>query len=56
MAQCQPCAIDYDYIVKLETIQEDIQVKVTEIAQISSFSNTVVDQKQVPNGPARPTR
>jgi len=25
MSQCQPCAVDYDYIIKLETIQEDIQ-------------------------------
>ena len=25
MSQCQPCAIDYDYIIKLETLQEDIQ-------------------------------
>jgi len=25
MSQCQPCAVDYDYIIKLETLQEDIQ-------------------------------
>ena len=25
MSQCHPCAINYDYIIKLETIYEDIQ-------------------------------
>ena len=23
--ECRPCAIDYDYIIKLESIHEDIQ-------------------------------
>ena len=39
MAQCQPCAIDYDYIVKLETIQEDIQVLVRSFFDLTASSN-----------------
>ena len=27
MSQCHPCAINYDYIIKLETIYEDIQAR-----------------------------
>ena len=44
MSQCHPCAINYDYIIKLETIYEDIQARFQQRENFSCWPDKLVTE------------